>query len=149
MALVLGLNGVLHRNTGAVGGGFAAATWVAMSNVTNVTLNTNKALADVTTRGGSGWRQQVGTLKEGTVDFEMIYDTADADFTAMQAAFLNNTQLEFYIADGASGTSGSQGLFALFDVTDFSIDQQLEDAFRVTVQLTVSFGSTPSWETVP
>ncbi len=46
-------------------------------------------------RSNAGWRANVGTLKDGTVEFQMVYDTADTDFDALQSAFLNNTTIEF------------------------------------------------------
>jgi hypothetical protein len=41
--------------------------------------------ADVTTRGNAGWRATVATLKDGSIEFEMVWDTGDADFGAALA----------------------------------------------------------------
>lgn len=46
-----------------------------------MTLSLETGEADVTTRANSGWRATVGTLKEASVEFEMVWDTADAGFT--------------------------------------------------------------------
>ena len=45
---------------------------------------------DVSTRGNSGWRQTLGTLKDGTIEFEMVWDPGDAGFTAIKDAWLND-----------------------------------------------------------
>lgn len=145
MALVLGKDGKAYRNTGT----FGAPVWDEIPNMTNVELNMEKATADVTTRGSGGWRQRVGTLKDGEVTSEMIYDTADADFTALQTAFFADTPIEMAFMDGNIATSGNQGLRATFDIINFSRNEQLEDAMRVPLSLMVSYGTTPSWMTVP
>jgi hypothetical protein len=43
-----------------------------------VTLNLEAGEAEVTTRANSGWRATVATLKEASVEFEMVWDTGDA-----------------------------------------------------------------------
>lgn len=135
MATVLGMKAKLFR--GAAGA--TAAT--EMTNVKNVTLNMTKSEADVTTRGNNGWRAMVGTLKEGSVSFEMNYDTADADFTALQSAFLTDTPLAFFVSDG-----NGCGLDGDFSITEFNEDQQLEEAVTVsvTIKLTAS-NRAPQW----
>ena len=143
MAHVLGLDGKAYRNTSV----WATPVWDEITNLTNVTLNLEKATADVTTRGGGGFRQTVGTLKDGTVESEMIYDTADADFTEVQTNFFSNTPMDLAFMDGDIAVPGQQGLRALFDVTNFSRDEQLEDAMRVPVTFRVTIGQTPYWLT--
>src|SRR5574340_251704 len=64
-----------------------------MGNVKDVTINLETGEADVTTRAGNGWRQTAATLKDGTVEFEMIWDPGDTDFTAIQAAWSNGTNI--------------------------------------------------------
>lgn len=111
-----------------------------LSNVTDVTLNMQKGEADVTTRANNGWKASVGTLKEGSVEFEMIWDPSDAGFTAIQTAFFNNTSIALAILDGAAATVGSQGLWADFSVTNFTRSEPLNEAIKakVTVKPTYS-----------
>ena len=135
MAIVLGMNAKLYRGTA----GTQAAT--EMSNVRNVTLNMTKGEADVTTRGNNGWRATVGTLKEASVSFEMLYDTASADFNALQAAFLNGTALAFFVSDG-----NGAGLDADFSITEFNEEQQLEEASTVSVTIKPTASTrAPQW----
>ena len=84
--------------------------------------------ADVTTRAAKGWRASVATLKEGTLEFEMNYDTEDEDFGAVQDAFFNNTPLAFFVSDGAGN-----GLDADWVITGFNVEQPLEEATTVSV----------------
>ena len=69
MAIVLGLNAKLFRGTAGTQGA------TEMTNVKDVTLSLESGDADVTTRATQGWRASVATLKEGSLEFEMNYDT--------------------------------------------------------------------------
>ncbi len=101
-------------------------------------------------RSNAGWRANVGTLKDGTVEFQMVYDTADTDFDALQSAFLNNTTIEFLVLDGDVGTSGNEGLRATMIVSKFSIPQNLEEAMMVDVTIQPTYATNaPAWYTVP
>src|SRR5690606_3721511 len=104
----LGMEAKLYRNTGT----YAAPTWVEMLNVKDLTLNLEASEADVTTRGNAGWRATIAALKDGSIEFEMVWDTGDPDFTAIKDAFFGNTSIEFAVMDGAVASSGSQGLRA-------------------------------------
>lgn len=145
MAFVLGMNAKLYRNTGSYG----SPTWDEVTNVRDVTLNLETGEADVTTRGNNGWRATVATLRDASVEFEMVWDTTDTDFTAIQQAFLNNTTIEFAVMDGNIATSGNQGLRATMMVTSFSRNEALEEALTVSVTIKPTFATNaPSWLTI-
>ncbi|MFN9343454.1 MAG: phage tail tube protein, partial [Planctomycetota bacterium] len=110
MAVKLGLDAKLFRNTGT----FATPTWNEITNVRDVTLNLEAGEADVTTRGNNGWRATVATLKDGSIEFEMVWDSADADLTSTRDAFLKKTAIELAVMDGPMSRPGSQGLRASF-----------------------------------
>ena len=94
MATRLGMDAKLYRNTGT----YALPTWVEVSNVKDVTLNLEKGEADVTTRANQGWRATVGTLKDASIEFQMVWDTVDAGFDAIRQAFFQ--QLEALLKEG-------------------------------------------------
>jgi len=124
MAIVLGLDAKLLRGTA----GTQAATEV--TNVKDLTLNLESGEADVTTRATQGWKVSAATLKEASLEFTILYDTADADFTAFRTAYFSNTPLALFITDG--GTV-SHGLDADFSITAFTVEQPLEEAVSVSV----------------
>lgn len=137
MAIVLGLNAKLFRGTAGTQGA------TEMTNVKDVTLSLESGDADVTTRATQGWRASVATLKEGSLEFEMNYDTADEDFTALQTAFLTNTALAFFVTDG----NGS-GLDADWSIMAFNIEQPLEEAMTVSVTAKPTASTrAPTWVT--
>ena len=147
MAYTLGLDAKIYYKVGGVA---ASGSWVELSNVRDVTLNMEKAEADVTTRANVGWRAMVGTLKEASVEFEMIWDTADAGFTAIQAAFLNNTIIGIAVLDGegASSTSTAEGLIMDTNVFNLSRSEPLEEALKANVTIKSAYSATaPAWTT--
>ena len=144
MGIKLGLNAKLYRNTAASG----SPTWNEVTNVRDVTLNLETGEADVSTRSSS-WRASVGTLKSASLEFEMVWDTADDDFAAIRDASLNNTSVEFAVLDGGSTTPGTQGLRATMAIINFTRSEPLEEAIKVSVTAKPTYAATPpTWMTV-
>ena len=144
MATRLGMDAKLYRNTGT----YAAPTWVEVSNVKDVTLNLEKGEADVTTRANQGWRATVGTLKDASIEFQMVWDTVDAGFDAIRQAFFNNTPLEFAVMDGDITDPDSEGLRATFDIFNFTRNEALEEAILVDVSIKPTYAdNAPEWIT--
>ena len=149
MATKLGLNAVLHRNTGTYG----SPTWNTVDRIKDVTLTVEKNLADVSSRASSGWREYAATLKDATVEFMLIVtDTASdiEDFEAFRDAFMNNTSIECAVMDGPIATSGSQGLRATFACSQFTRNETLEEAITYNVQLKPTpADNAPAWYEAP
>lgn len=146
MAVRLGMEAKIYYKVGGVGG---SGTWTELSNVKDVTLNLESGEADVTTRANAGWRATVGTLKEGSVEFEMIWDTEDAGFAALKDAYFQNALIGLAILDGPRESSGSQGLEADFSITNFSRKEALEEAITVSVTAKPTYSTTaPVWKVI-
>src|SRR5262245_57662656 len=146
MGVRLGLDAKLYRNTGT----FAAPVWNEVKNVKDVTLNLEAGEADASTRGTGGWKATVATLKDASIEFEMVWDTTDDDFSVVRDTFLNRGGLELAVLDGDVATPGSQGLRALFVITNFSRNEPLEEAITVSVTAKPTFSANPpTWMTTP
>ena len=144
MATRLGMDAKLYRNTGT----YAAPTWGEVSNVKDVTLNLEKGEADVTTRANAGWRATVGTLKDASIEFQMVWDTVDAGFDAIRQAFFDNTPIEFAVMDGDITDPDSEGLRATFDIFNFTRNEALEEAILVDVSIKPTYAdNAPEWIT--
>jgi hypothetical protein len=144
MATRLGMDAKLYRNTGT----YAAPTWVEVSNVKDVTLNLEKGEADVTTRANAGWRATVGTLKDASIEFQMVWDTVDAGFDAIRQAFFDNAPIEFAVMDGDITDPDSEGLRATFDIFNFTRNEALEEAIMVDVSIKPTYAdNAPEWIT--
>lgn len=147
MAIRLGMDAKLYFKTGGIS---SAGTWSELGNTKDVTLNLETGEADVTTRANQGWRATVATLKDGSVEWEMVWDTEDAGFTAVQTAYFTNTALALAVMDGDITTPGNQGLQADFSITNFSRSEPLEEAISVSVTAKPTYSDTaPEWVTIP
>ena len=96
-----------------------------VTNVQDVTVNMSAGEADVTTRGNSGWRQTVPTLRECTIEFTMLYLPGEATFDTLHAAFNS----------GDTVPASCEGISGQWGVTNFSYEEPLEDAVKVNVTL--------------
>ena len=93
----------------------------------------------LTQRSSTG--RPAATLKEASVEFEMIWDTADSGFTAIQQAYFGNSALSLFVSDG-----DGNGLDADFVVTSFSRSEPLEEALKVSVTCKPTLVSrAPAW----
>ena len=136
---ILGKDAKIYQGTA----GSPLASLVEMSNVKDVTLTLEAGEADITTRGNSGWRATAPTLRECTVEFEMVWRPNDAGFTAVKNAFLSSGTIELAILDQDRSTSGAQGPKGSFSITSFSRNEALEEA--ITVSVTAKLAVFGSW----
>jgi hypothetical protein len=144
MSIRLGMEARLNYK---IAGQDGAGGWIELSNVKDVTLTLETGEADVTTRRNQGWRATVATLKEASVEFEMVWDTGDAGFSAIKDAYLNHDIIGLQVLDDAQ-PDGGQGLQADFMITTFSRSEALEEAITVSVTAKVTYSATPpSWIT--
>ena len=147
MAYKFGINAKLYYDVAGV----ANDTWTECDIVHgDVTLAIDKAEADATTRAMGGWKAIVAKMKDASIEFEMIWDTAEAAFTALQDAFLNDTVIGIACMDAAIATVGSEGLKADMCVTRFHRVEPEEGAQLVQVTLKPTYSDTaPAWYTTP
>ena len=147
MAFVLGLNHKLYyQSTGpraAWPGTGAAPNLVLISNARDVSFGGDAAAADVSTRGGGKFRQQVATLSDAEVEFEMIYDTADTAFTFLRAAWIAGTVFGLAVLDGLAATVGTKGLWMDAVVSGFKWNQELEEAGKVEITVVNTYSAVP------
>lgn len=145
MAHVLSQNAKFYRNTGT----YATPTWDLIGNVKDLTLSLEKDETDVTTRASGGWKEFVDGMKDATIEFGMLWDTGDADFTAIKDAFTGNTSIEVLVLDGLVATAGSQGLRVTCMVKSFTRNENLGEALMVDVSLrpVKNSNAAPAWYT--
>jgi len=142
MAIKLGMNCVLYYGTA----GSQADTEA--ENVKDLTLTLEKSDTDVTTRGNDGWRATLGTLKDATIEFEAIWDSDDAFFTALQTAYFDGTSIALLALNAAIAESGAEGLDADFTITNLSRNENLEEAVTASITAKPTYSTrAPSWHT--
>lgn len=114
-----------------------------VENVKDVTLNMESGEADVTTRKADGWKAYVATLKEASLEFTILYDPEDDDYKAFNTAYMTNQPIAFFVTDGSG-----EGLDADFSITNFSMEQPLEEAVSISVTAKITASERkPAWKT--
>ena len=82
MGVKISLDGKLYYCAAGIGG---VPTWTEVKTTRDATATVSRGEADVTTRGGGGWKAVVGTVKELVVDFEIVAVTSRAVATSVHA----------------------------------------------------------------
>jgi len=114
-----------------------------ITNVRDVTLSLEAGEADVTTRSNSGWRATAASLRECTVEFEVVWQYMDMSFDAVKNAFLQGNYLELAVLDGPKEGPSVQGIKGTFSITGFSRNEPLEEA--ITVSVTAKLAKFDQW----
>lgn len=115
------------------------ATLTEMDNVRDVTVNLESAEADHTTRANAGWRATTRTLREATVEFEMVWQPEDPGFEAVKDAFLATDGLiRLLVLDQDIDEEGAQGPDGDWSITRFNKTEPLEDVQKVAVTAKLS-----------
>lgn len=136
MSVVRGKDFKLYRNTDDPYDN--SPTWSEVTNVRDLKRNREKDLADASIRG-STYHLQVATLKQLTVDFQMVYDPSDTHLTALEAAYENDTDVEVLVLDGSISTVGSKGIRFMAQVSNFTTNEALGDVGLVDITLTPGY----------
>jgi hypothetical protein len=143
MSVKLGLDCKLYY---VVGSG-TAQSGVEITNVENLSIGLERDEADVSTRAADGWEVVVGGLRKGTLEFNQVYDTEDAAFVAIQAAFFASDPTDniigFFVSDG-----DGNGLDADFIILGWKVDQPLKEGSKVSITAKPTRTSrVPTWVT--
>ena len=137
---VLGMNAGLYQGAA---GSTSPSTMSEVDNVRDVTLSMEAGEADITTRGNNGWRATAPTLRECTVEFQMVWKPGDTVFEAIKTAFLTAGTVALAVLDQKVGITGAQGPLGDFSITNFSRNEPLEEG--VTVSVTAKLAVFDSW----
>ena len=131
----LGFEGTLGYRTGGSG------NYSPINPTTDVTINMESGEADVTSRGADGWEQVLAGLKTASVEFEMIWDKADAGVQAMRQSFENGTPIELAAMDDLLST-GSGWVFEGV-VMQFGRTEALREGMKCPVVIKPTYGNNP------
>ncbi len=122
---VLGMNAGLYQGTA---GATAPDSMTKVDNVRDVTLQMEAGEADITTRGNGGWRATAPTIRECTVEFQMVWKPGDAVFNAIKTAFLTAGTVALAVLDQLATVPGAQGPLGDFSILNFTRNEALEEA---------------------
>lgn len=99
MSKQVGLDMKLFRATGA-------PAWAEVENVRDLSSPDSFGETDVSIRG-KAIKLTEPTLRDISIEWEMVFDETDVDFTAIRTAYTGKTLIQLALADGAIGTSAS------------------------------------------
>lgn len=143
----LGINAKIYRTsalfTGNEASDVTSATKNEMSNVRQVAINGQAGEADISTRATSGWRATAPTLREMEVTFQMVAKSPDTDLAAIRTAWLNSSEVGLVVLTGAYDEAGNEGPAGNFTITNFSRNEDLEEA--IVYDVTAKVSSFPQW----
>jgi hypothetical protein len=104
----------------------------------------------MTTRANAGWEAVLASLKKASIEFQMVWDSADTDVTAFRDAFLNRSTIECAVMDGDIAVAGNQGLRATMAVLKFARSEALEEGMLIDITIKPAYAANaPSWHTSP
>ena len=140
---VLGMNAGLYQGDA---GETDPDMMTKVDNVRDVTLQMEAGSADITTRGNSGWRATAPTIRECTVEFQMIWKPGDAVFDAIKTAFLTAGTVALAVLDQLATVSGAQGPLGDFSILNFTRNESLEEA--IVADVTAKLAQFEEWHVV-
>lgn len=148
---VLGLECYLYRNTNTN----ASPTWSAIPKAINVKVSLKKGQAAIPSRE-SGWQKYRGALKDIEISFTYRKKAGtDTVFAALKNAWVAGTPIQYFVADGSSADTGTQGIRAYCEIMDMDDTQDLEAAQEINFVLKPTYYEEssavvdPSWYVVP
>jgi hypothetical protein len=147
MASILGLECKLYYNSGT----YAAPTWAEWTSIINASLNLELGEADGSRRGSGGWRENLATLRNMTIEGDAFKDKDDTTFGLIEGHAQANTAFEVLIMDGPRLTTGSDGVRATCKVFSWNESQQLEEGVQIsfTIRPVPNSDAVPAFVTAP
>jgi len=129
---------VLSLKTGAAGQ--TAATAIDHIRDGKFTVSTDSI--DATDRGTGGWKVNLPSLRDATLSFKYIYDSADSSYETIRTNAFAGTATAFLVGC-ASGTFDAD-----FIITKWDEDQGNENLVAADVEAKLFAGTrTPVWTT--
>lgn len=135
----LGYNAKLYITLSGGQGG----TFVEVTNCRDLTLSMTKDEADASSRAGAGWKETVGTLKDLSLEFEMLQDSADTNLAYLRTSFMTpGTALGVKVLDKSTG----EGPKFDGEVFEFTRNEPIGGVATVSIKIRPTPSSTaPSW----
>ena len=134
-----GLDCKAYRNTGSWG----APAWDEVPQFRDVSYDDERGQADVSSRG-SKFRTTKGTLRDVTIEGELIWQRGNAVLTAIRQAYEAGNTVELAFMDGDITVTGAEGPHAHWEIVKFGRNEPLEEG--VVVPITMKPGPYPAGE---
>ena len=103
---------------------------VAIGGQQGATLNRSKEVIETTSKDSNGWKEQIGGIKEWSIDADGLMVADDTGYQALEDAFMNDKQVSVSLAT-ASGLKYEGHAI----VTDFPIEAGFDDMATYSLTL--------------
>ncbi len=123
MSKQIGLDMFLYWNDDVRG----SPDWQPITNVRDLTGPDSMGEADVSRRA-VGRKESEPTLRDISIEWEMVYDPSDAGFAEVQTRYYARTLMELALANEAIATSGAEYLRVECKIVKFERNEALEGA---------------------
>lgn len=131
----------MYRSTGSD----ASPVWVLVASVEDVAISgMERSLAEIKRRSSQFVTTLGALIGPIKVTFKHWFGIDSTNFTALQSCFFGGNIEEWAILDDLVTTTGSQGLRIPMVVSQFNINENIEDAVSVDVELTSAYWESPS-----
>lgn len=131
----------LYRNSATYG----SPTWNELTNTEDVSRPDSRPAGEFKTRAQDFVLHKVGK-RTLAINFNYVYDPSDDDFDVLVAAYAARTAIEFAAMDGPIATAGTQGLRASYQISEFPIEEPLEEGVKIAVVLVPTISAhDPAW----
>ncbi len=123
------------------GGAAGTTPSTEITHAKDVKVSVSIDIVDATDRSTDGWKDNLAALKDATLSFTLVYDSADTNYSAIRSAAMSNTPYAFKPSNG----NGS-GLDADWTISKFDEDQSNGEAISAEVEAVPYCGNrNPSW----
>ncbi|HUS97570.1 MAG TPA: hypothetical protein VMX97_12590, partial [Hyphomicrobiaceae bacterium] len=142
MSVKYGLDAKIYYDAAGV----ADDVWTELTRAREVTLGSEIAEVDLTTRANGGWEAAGGKLRKGSVELQIPWDPADAGFETFEDAYFGDTVLGIACMDGdIDGTTPAKGLKADMHVLKFERAEPLDGVQMASVTVKPTYSATPPY----
>ncbi len=133
---LVGADCKLYRNTGTV----ASPTWTEIDEIGDLSLNgLGVNLAEIKRRANSWTKNLAALFSAISIEFTLMYGFDATTFDALRANFFAKTVEEWAVFDGPIATTDHQGLRVPVVLSEFPINQPLEEAVSQSVVASIAY----------
>jgi hypothetical protein len=126
----------LYRNTGT----YDTPVWSEVEDVEDVNLSDlSMGMAELKRRAKDFTKNLPSLIQTIAIEFTLQHGLESGDFNAIRTKFFAGTAEEYLIADGASDSSGTEGLRCPMLVENFPWNQPLEDVNNHDIRLVCAY----------
>jgi len=139
MGIAVGYAHKLYYNSAS----YDTPTWVEVPIAKDVKITLAADEADVSTRGGGGWKAFKQGLKEMSFEFSVLRDPESTPWMYLQAAFFAGSSVDFWATDLAEDEGEAQGPRAVCELFKFDQNEALSEGVANDVVAKPTYGDDP------